>query len=111
MSIFRTILVVFIALAVAMLPAAGGFSPASAEHGAMLMTASPDCCPEGGRCNKVMPDCGSLAGCMLKCSAANGALPTPFALALTVSAKELPQLASQNLPAPSENPPAPPPRF
>ncbi|MCJ7528394.1 MAG: hypothetical protein MUO37_09870 [Methyloceanibacter sp.] len=110
MSIFRTILVSFVALAVAMLPLAGGFGLANAATGVSLGAAPADCCPEGQPCEKPMHDCGSLAGCMLKCAGVSGAVMAPFTMALTVSATERPPFALQRLLAPSQNPALPPPR-
>jgi len=110
MSIFRAILVSFVALAVAMLPVAGGFVHANAATGVSLSAAPADCCPEGKPCEKAMHDCGAMAGCMLKCSGVSGAVSAPFAMALTVSANERPPFALQRLLAPSQNPPLPPPR-
>jgi hypothetical protein len=110
MSIFRAILVSFVALAVAMLPVAGGFVDANAAAGMSLSAAPADCCPEGQPCEKTMPDCGSMAGCMLKCPGVSGAVVAPFAMALTVSATERPPFAVQRVLAPSENPALPPPR-
>ena len=78
----------------------------------MSLTSGPtDCCPEGQPCEKTMHDCGSLAGCLLKCSGLSGAIVAPFAMALTVSATERPPFALQRLLAPSQNPPLPPPRL
>ena len=110
MSIFRTILVSFVVLAVAMLPLAGGLGLANAATGVSLGAASADCCPDGKPCEKTMHDCGSMAGCMLKCSGLSGAVVAPFAMALTVSATERPPFALQRVLAPSENPALPPPR-
>lgn len=111
MSIFRTILVSFVALAVAMLPLAGGFASASAAHGFMVRTVSADCCEKGGPCEKPMPDCGSLVGCMAKCASVSVSGTETFELALTVFASERAPLTAQQPLAPAESPPPPPPRL
>jgi hypothetical protein len=110
MSIFRTILVSFVVLAVAMLPLAGGFVHANAATDVALSAAPADCCPEGQPCEKTMHDCGSMAGCMLKCAGVSGVVLAPFAMALTVSATERPPFVLQRVLAPSQNPALPPPR-
>jgi hypothetical protein len=104
------ILVSLVAMAVAMLPLAGGFGHADGvPH--MSSTGDPvNCCPDSQPCEKTMPDCGSLAGCLMKCSGLSGAVVAPFAIALTVSTTERPSFAVQRLLAPAENPPLPPPR-
>jgi hypothetical protein len=72
MSIGRTILALLVALSVAFLPAAGGAgvsakSPESADMSAM--TDMHECCPpQDNPCDKAMDDCGTMAGCALKCS-------------------------------------------
>ena len=70
MSNGRTILALLIALAVAMLPAAGGAgvkSPAPAA-GMSAMEDMPDCCPQmADPCAKAMDDCAAMATCALKC--------------------------------------------
>ena len=110
MSIFRTILVSFVVLAVAMLPLAGGFVHANAATGMSLGAGPADCCPEGQPCEKPMHDCGSVAGCMLKCAGVSGAVVAAFAMTLTVSATERPPFALQRVLAPAQNPALPPPR-
>jgi hypothetical protein len=110
MSIFRTILVSLVAVAVAMHPLAGGVAHANVAPGMSLTSGTLDCCPEGQPCEKTMHACGSLAGCLLKCSGLSGAIVAPIAIALTVSATEQPPFALHHLRAPSENPPLPPPR-
>ena len=70
MNVGRTILALLIALAVAMLPAAGGAgvkSPAPAAD-VSAMEDMPDCCPQkADPCAKVMDDCAAVATCALKC--------------------------------------------
>jgi hypothetical protein len=71
MSNGRTILALLIALAVALLPAAGGAgvnvqSPAPADTS--VMEGMPDCCPPTANlCEKAMDDCATMATCALKC--------------------------------------------
>ena len=86
MSTFRTILVSLVAMAVAMLPLAGGFAHANGAPGMSVTNGPVDCCPEGQPCEKTLHDCGSLAGCQLKCSGLSSAIVAPFTMALTVSA-------------------------
>ncbi|HEX2447773.1 MAG TPA: hypothetical protein VHK26_06270 [Methyloceanibacter sp.] len=110
MSIFRTILVSFVALAVAMLPLAGGFAAPNA-HAVVVSAAPEDCCHDGKPCEESMPDCGSALGCMLKCSSVSAFGSAPFQFALTVSATERASFAIQRWLARAESPPPPPPRL
>src|SRR4029079_10939325 len=103
MSIFRRILVSLVAMALAMLPLAGGFAHANGAPIMSLTSVPVDCCPDGQPCEKAMHDCGSLAGCLLKCSSLSGALVAPFPMALTVSITERPPFALPRLLAPSQN--------
>jgi hypothetical protein len=71
MSNGRTILALLIALAVALLPAAGSAgasvkSPAPADMS--VMEDMPDCCPpQANPCEKALDNCASMATCALKC--------------------------------------------
>jgi uncharacterized membrane protein len=71
MSNDRTILALLIALAVALLPGAGGagVNVKSSDPADMSMTeGTPDCCPhKASPCEKAMDDCGTLATCAVKC--------------------------------------------
>jgi hypothetical protein len=109
MSTRRPILIALIALAVALLPVAGGMAFAM-PHDASFGAPQADCCPNGKSCEKKTDDCGSVAGCALKCFNLTGAVVAPFSAALTPSALEKPSLALQGFRSPAENPPLPPPR-
>jgi hypothetical protein len=69
MSNGRTILALLIALAVALLPAAGGAGVKSpAPAGMSVMEDMPDCCPQkDDPCDKAMDNCASMATCALTC--------------------------------------------
>jgi hypothetical protein len=74
MNVGRTILALFVALSVAMLPVAAGAGVSSKSPADMSMTEDmamtegmPDCCPhQANPCDHAMDDCGSMAGCVLK---------------------------------------------
>jgi hypothetical protein len=109
MSAGRTILIALIALAVGLLPMAGGMALAM-PHDASFAAAPADCCPNGRPCEKKSDGCGSVAGCVLKCFNLIGAVAAPFADTLTPSTLEQPALIAQAFRSPVENPPLPPPR-
>jgi hypothetical protein len=109
MSTARTILIALIALAVALLPMAAGMAVAMPQD-ASFTAAPADCCPNGKPCEKKTDDCGSVAGCAIKCFNLTGAVVVPFAAALTPSDLEKPSLALQGFRSMAENPPLPPPR-
>ena len=77
MSTRRPILIALIALAVALLPMAGGMAVAT-PHAAFTAPQA-DCCPNGKPCEKKTNGCGSVAGCVLKCFNLTGAVAAPFA--------------------------------
>ena len=108
MSAGRTILIALIALAVAVLPMAGGI--ALATHDASFTAAPADCCPHGKPCEKKTDGCGSVAGCVLKCFNLTGAVAAPFAASVMPSTLEKPALVTQAFRSPTQNPPLPPPR-
>jgi hypothetical protein len=109
MSTRRAILIAVIALAVALLPVAGGMAVAM-PHDASSAAAPSDCCPHGNPCEKKTDGCGSIAGCALKCFNFTGAVPAPVSDSLTPGALEKPALVAQAFRSPTENPPLPPPR-
>ena len=109
MSTGRHILIALIALAVALLPMAGGMALAM-PHDASLTAPHSDCCPNGKPCEKKTDGCGSVAGCVLKCFNLTGAVAAPFADTVTPSTLEKPALVAQAFRSPAENPPLPPPR-
>jgi hypothetical protein len=110
MNTFRTIIVVFVAMSVAMLPVAGGMVIVKSPD-VVLTAAQSDCCAPGKPCEqKGTKDCGSLAACALKCFSFSLALAGPAAV--TPPAPALAKFAriAQNLSSASDNPPLPPPR-
>jgi hypothetical protein len=109
MSKGRPILIALIALAVALLPMAGGMAVAM-PHDASFTAPQADCCPNGKPCEKKTDGCGSISGCVLKCFNLTGAIAAPTAVSLTASAAEKPAFALQSFCSPAENPPLPPPR-
>jgi hypothetical protein len=109
MSIGRSILVVLVALAVALLPLAGGMA-LSMPHDASLMAGPSDCCPNDKPCEKKTDGCGSVSGCVLKCFNLTGVLAVPLAIALTPLTLDKPALVAQPFRSPTVNPPLPPPR-
>ena len=108
MSTRRPILIALIALAVALLPMAGGMAVAT-PHAAFTAPQA-DCCPNGKPCEKKTNGCGSVAGCVLKCFNLTGAVAAPFAVSVTPSTLEKPALVTQAFRSPTQNPPLPPPR-
>jgi hypothetical protein len=109
MSTRRPILIAVIALAVALLPMAGGMALAM-PHDASSTAPQADCCPSGKPCEKKTDGCGSMAGCVLKCFNLTVAVAAPFAVSLTLSGLEKPSFDLQGFRSPAENPPLPPPR-
>ena len=73
MSKLRAILVALITFSVAALPVAGSAALAL-SHDAKLTAPMSDCCPHGKPCPKTTDDCGSMAGCALKCFNFSGAV-------------------------------------
>jgi hypothetical protein len=110
MNLVRTILVAFIALSVAMLPVAGGMARAAMSHDMSSAAGQEHCCPHGQPCEKRADDCGSMAGCALKCFNFSGTVTALYVIALTASALEQYALIVPGVPTPSDNPPLPPPR-
>jgi hypothetical protein len=120
MRLGRTILALFIAIAVAMLPVAGSIAP-SAKSSEMTLSASADMdisasddgcdrCPDHAKpCGKPMGDCGLMAACALKCfplsTADRAAIVFP-----SIPTKLIPSLASHPPRPLSGNPPFRPPR-
>jgi hypothetical protein len=109
MHIIRAILVALIAFSVATLPVAGGTARAL-SHNAMLTAPMADCCPQGKPCEKPTNDCGSMAGCALKCPTFTAAPVTPQVTAFGVLISERPAFLRNSFRSPSEHPPLPPPR-
>ena len=112
MALVRTIFVVVVALSVAALPVAGGMARAAMSHGMTLAAGAgdSDCCHEGQPCKKKTDDCGSMAGCALKCFNYSAALTAPHAVQLIFSSLEKSAFIVPGVPSPSDHPPLPPPR-
>jgi len=110
MNQLRTLIVVLIAMSVAMLPIAGGMVVAKSP-GVVLTAMQSDCCAQGQPCQqKGSKDCGSLAGCALKCFNFAAAMVGPAALTMPAPMLVKFALLAQPLPSASDNPPLPPPR-
>jgi hypothetical protein len=110
-SLLRTIVVIFAAIALAAIPLGPGFAPVKAMHAPMGAGLSPDCCPDGKPCDKGMSDCGSMSGCLAKCSSVTGAVSATVTFALNVSSLERITVPGSRAPASPQAPPAPPPRL
>ena len=110
MTILRKFLAVLVATAIATLPLAGAFAHVIAPTGVAMSAVPLDCCGKGEPCEKTMHQCGSMAGCMVKCSGFLANLVAPFAVAEMTWDGERTPLAHQRAVSASENPPLPPPR-
>lgn len=110
MTLVRTIFVAVMAFSVAALPVAGGMARAAMSHEMTLAAGDGDCCHEGKPCEKKTDDCGSMAGCALKCFNYSPAVTAPHAVQLTFSSLEKSAFIVPSVPSPSDNPPLPPPR-
>ena len=116
MRINRTIVAVLVALAVATLPTATGF--ASGATTAMEISASPampDCDHHhhnvpGGKTQKSMDDCASMAGCALKCFNFTGTILAGIAYSSSAGAALKPVHASSIFVLQMGSPPFRPPR-
>ena len=110
MSIARSILVAFMALALALPPVAGAKAHVPSQDG-VSAAAQSDCCPKMNHCGKqTKGDCADFAGCMLKCSSLSAVDPAASAIALHKSPAHEPDLVTDNAISRSLNPPSPPPR-
>jgi hypothetical protein len=111
MSIARTILVLFIALSVVLLPAGGGagLSSKSADTIEMSSMEDMDCCPHKANPCDRMGGCTSMAACALHCfNFAVGGVQLPI-VALTL-ADDMPVLQDGNVHSQLGSPPFRPPR-
>ena len=99
MRIVRTILVLFVGVSVAMLPAAAGF--ASAPKMAVASVSMPDCDHHmrapAGNTQKSDSNCISIAGCMLHCFSFTGVAAAAVAFAPVIGATLQPLRASNQL--------------
>jgi uncharacterized protein involved in copper resistance len=117
MRIGRTIFTALVALSVATLPAAIGFAAGATT--AMEISASPampDCDHHhhhnapGGKTQKSMDDCASMAGCALKCFNFTGTILAGIAYSSSASAALKPVHASNIFASQMGSPPFRPPR-
>jgi hypothetical protein len=111
MSIYRTILVFFVALSVALLPAAGGAGLASKSADTIEMSAMEDmdCCPHKANPCDRMDGCASMAACVVHCfSFAASGVRLPF-VGLTL-AGNMPVLQDDSINSQLGSPPFRPPR-
>ena len=116
MRIGRTIFTALVALSVATLPAAIGFAAGATT--AMEISASPtmpDCDHHhhnapGGKTQKFMDDCASMAGCALKCFNFTGTILAGIAYSSSASAALKPVHASNIFASQMGSPPFRPPR-
>lgn len=99
MRIVRTILVVFVGVAVAVLPAAASF--ACAPQMAAASVSIPDCDHQmhgpAGKTQKSDNNCISMAGCVLHCFSFTGVAAAPVAFAPAIGATLQPLRASDHL--------------
>ena len=116
MRIGRTIFTALVALSVATLPAAIGFAAgATTVMEISAPTAMPDCDHHhhnapGGKTQKSMDDCASMAGCALKCFNFTGTILAGIAYSLSASAALKPVHASNIFASQMGSPPFRPPR-
>jgi uncharacterized protein involved in copper resistance len=117
MRIGRTIVAVLVALAVATLPAATGFAAGATT--AMEISASPampDCDHHhhhnapGGKMQKSVDDCASMAGCALKCFNFTGTILADIAYSSSASAALKPVRTNGNISSLMDSLPFRPPR-
>jgi hypothetical protein len=99
MRIVRTILVLFVGVSVAMLPAAAGF--AGAPKMAVASMSMPDCDHHmhapAGNTQKSDSNCISIAGCVLHCFSFTGVAAAAVAFAPVIGAAVQPLRASDHL--------------
>jgi len=116
MRLGRTFLAIMVALAVAMLPATGGFAAGSYAMKVSASEAVPDCGHQHhhpapiGKTQKRTNDCASMAGCALKCFNFTGLAFTGIALASPAGTVLDPIRASDDIPPRMEGLPFRPPR-
>jgi hypothetical protein len=108
MRLARTILTVFVAISVAMIPLSAGMAVAK-PHDVSFGTHQGDCCPNKKPCEKKADDCGSLA-CVLKCLGSSVFLASSIVLQSAPGAKPTLVLAYAGLDSNPTAPPLPPPR-
>jgi len=99
MRIVRTILVLFVGVSVAILPAAAGF--AGAPQMAAASVAMPDCdhhmYAPAGKTQKSDSNCISMAGCVLHCFSFTGVATAAVAFVPVIGATLQPLRASDHL--------------
>ena len=111
MALVRTIFALFIAVSVAMLPAAGAAAFKLTSQDATEMSASEpahDCCPPAANpCDK--DDCGSMTTCASSCCVYAGGIASPLTYP-TMLSDTMPLLSSGAWPSQLGSPPFRPPR-
>lgn len=99
MRIIRTILVLFLGVSVAVLPAAGSF--AGAPQMAAASVTMPDCdhhmSAPAGKTQKSDSNCISMAGCVLHCFSFTGVAAAAVAFVPVIAATLQPLRASDHL--------------
>jgi hypothetical protein len=108
MRLARTVLTVFVALAVAMVPLSAGMAVAK-SHDVSMGAHGTDCCPHKKPCEKKADDCDSIA-CVLKCLGSSAFLASGIVLKSVPPAKPTQALAYAGLDSNPTAPPLPPPR-
>jgi hypothetical protein len=108
MPFVRAIFSIIVALSVALLPAPVAFAHVHAATGVSVHAL--DCCDSSKQCEKQTRECGSPAGCALKCFTLHGAVPGAIAVAQWPVADKAQVAADQDFAAPTNSPPLPPPR-
>jgi hypothetical protein len=108
MGFARTVLSVFVALAVVMVPISAGMAVAKSQDVSMGAH-NGDCCPHKKSCQKKADGCGSMA-CVLKCLGSSAFLASGMALKSVPLAKPAQVLAFAGLASNPTAPPLPPPR-
>jgi hypothetical protein len=110
MTPVRALFVAVVALSVAALPVASGMARAAMTHDASLAAPQTDCCPHHEPCEKKTNDCGSVAGCALKCFNLTGIIVSGAVSKPNAEALARPALLSLGLNSNPTAPPLPPPR-
>jgi hypothetical protein len=108
MHLARTVLTVFVALAVAMVPVSAGMAVAK-SHDVSMGAHEADCCPHKKPCEKKADDCDSIA-CVFKRLGSSAFLATGIVLKSVPPAKPTQALAYAALNSNPTAPPLPPPR-
>jgi hypothetical protein len=109
MRLARTLLNIFVAVAVAMVPISAGVALAGSQDVSMGAHEA-DCCPHKTPCQKKVDDCGSFA-CVIKCLGSTAFLASAIGFLSVLSAKTMQAVAYAGLDSNLTAPPLPPPRI